>query len=126
MTKILTLILALVVIWLDYLAYKRLKSNGTNKKILYSFCGIVLASYLLILLTPLFIFIFIDAENSQWMMKFSMSILTFYLFFSVSRIFAYAFWLPSKKKIWMKTGISAGVLLFLFFHLQRICYPHRL
>ena len=60
-------------------------------------------------------YIFIDAENSQWMMKFSMLILTVYLFFSVSRIVAYAFWLPSKKKKWAVTGISAGSLLFLFF-----------
>lgn len=114
MAKILTLILALASVWLDYTAYKRLKSHGINRKILYSFAGTVLASCLLILLTPLFMFIFIDAENSQWMMKFSMSILTVYLFFSVSRLFAYVFWLPSKRKFWMKAGISAGALLFMF------------
>lgn len=115
MTKILTIILALAIIWLDFIAYKRLKSLAIDKRILYTFGGVILASYILILLTPFFMFIFIDAGNSQWMMKFSMSILTLYLFFSVARLFAYAFWLPSKKRVWMKTGISVGTFLFLFF-----------
>lgn len=115
MTKILTIILALAIVWLDFIAYKRLKSLAIDKRILYTFGGVILASYLLILLTPFFMFIFIDAGNSQWMMKFSMSILTLYLFFSVARLFAYAFWLPSKKRVWMKTGISVGTFLFLFF-----------
>jgi predicted MPP superfamily phosphohydrolase len=60
-------------------------------------------------------YIFIDAENSQWMMKFSMFILTVYLFFSVSRIVTYLFWLPTRKKKWMSTGVAAGSLLFIFF-----------
>lgn len=115
MTKILTIILALAIVWLDFIAYKRLKSLAIDKRILYTFGGVILASYLLILLTPFFMFIFIDAGNSQWMMKFSMLILTLYLFFSVARLFAYAFWLPSKKRVWMKTGISVGTFLFLFF-----------
>lgn len=115
MTKILTLLLALSVIWLDYKAYKRLKGYGLSKGGLYTFLAVILASYLLIILTPLFMYIFIDAENSQWMMKFSMSILTFYLFFSISRLVAYAFWLPAKKKKWMVTGIVSGSLLFMFF-----------
>ena len=71
MTKILTIILALAIIWLDFIAYKRLKSLAIDKRILYTFGGVILASYLLILLTPFFMFIFIDAGNSQWMMKFS-------------------------------------------------------
>ena len=90
MTKIMTLLLALAVIWLDYNAFRKLKGQGAGKKVIYSFVGVILASYLLIILTPFFMFIFIDAENSQWMMKFSMAILTVYLFFSVSRLVAYS------------------------------------
>ena len=115
MTKIMTLLLALAMILLDYMAYRKLKRCGLSKKKLYTFIGVILSSYLLIVLTPLFMYIFIDAENSQWMMKFSMFILTVYLFFSVSRIVTYLFWLPTRKKKWMVTGVAAGSLLFIFF-----------
>lgn len=115
MTKIMTLLLALAVIWLDYNAFRKLKGQGAGKKVIYSFVGVILASYLLIILTPFFMFIFIDAENSQWMMKFSMAILTVYLFFSVSRLVAYSVWLPAKSRRWRLTGIVTGVSLLLFF-----------
>ena len=115
MTKIMTLLLALGMVLLDCMAYRKLKRCGWSKKKLYTFVGVILSSYLLIVLTPLFMYIFIDAENSQWMMKFSMFILTVYLFFSVSRIVTYLFWLPTRKKKWMSTGVAAGSLLFIFF-----------
>ena len=110
-----TLLLALGMVLLDCMAYRKLKRCGWSKKKLYTFVGVILSSYLLIVLTPLFMYIFIDAENSQWMMKFSMFILTVYLFFSVSRIVTYLFWLPTRKKKWMSTGVAAGSLLFIFF-----------
>jgi predicted MPP superfamily phosphohydrolase len=115
MTKIMTLLLALGMVLLDCMAYRKLKRCGWSKKKLYTFVGVILSSYLLIVLTPLFMYIFIDAENSQWMMKFSMFILTVYLFFSVSRIVTYLFWLPTRKKKWMSTGVAAGSLLLIFF-----------
>lgn len=115
MTKIMTLLLALGMVLLDCMAYRKLKRCGWSKKKLYTFVGVILSSYLLIVLTPLFMYIFIDAENSQLMMKFSMFILTVYLFFSVSRIVTYLFWLPTRKKKWMSTGVAAGSLLFIFF-----------
>ena len=110
-----TLLLALGMVLLDCMAYRKLKRCGWSKKKLYTFVGVILSSYLLIVLTPLFMYIFIDAENSQWMMKFSMFILTVYLFFSISRIVTYLFWLPTRKKKWMSTGVAAGSLLFIFF-----------
>ena len=115
MTKILTLILALAIIWLDYIAYRRLRSYGIGKKKLNVFAGVILASYLLIILTPLFMFMFINVENSMWMMKFSMFMLTLYLFFSVSRIMVYALWLPFRNRKMTIAGISTGILLFLIF-----------
>ena len=90
MTKIITLVLALTMVLLDFIAYRRLKNIGASKTIRYSFCGVILFSYLLILLVPLFMFAFIGPENSQQMMKFSMAILTAYLFFSVARMALYA------------------------------------
>ena len=115
MTKIITTILAIAIVVLDVIAYKRLKSMGAAKPVIYAFCSAVIFSYLLILLTPFFMFVFITPENSQFMMKFSMSILTCYLFFSVARLFLYAFWLPTKGKKWMWTGVGVSSLLFASF-----------
>ena len=98
MTKIITTVLALLIALLDFIAYRRLKREGAGKAVRYSFAGVILFSYLLIILVPLFMFAFINAGNSQPMMKFSMAILTGYLFFTVSRLFLYIFWLPTKRK----------------------------
>lgn len=115
MTKIITLVLALTMVLLDFIAYRRLKNIGASKTIRYSFGGVILFSYLLILMVPLFMFAFIGPENSQQMMKFSMAILTAYLFFSVARMALYVFWLPTKKSRWMWTGIGVSSFLLLYF-----------
>lgn len=115
MTKIITLVLALMMVLLDFIAYRRLKNIGASKTIRYSFGGVILFSYLLILMVPLFMFAFIGPENSQQMMKFSMAILTAYLFFSVARMALYVFWLPTKKSRWMWTGIGVSSFLLLYF-----------
>ncbi|MBE6285693.1 MAG: hypothetical protein E7093_04540 [Bacteroidales bacterium] len=49
------------------------------------------------------------------MMKFSMAILTGYLFFTISRLFLYVFWLPTKRKCWMWTGVAVSSFLLLSF-----------
>ena len=115
MTKILTLILALSMVLLDIIAYRRLNRICTSKAFKYSFAGVILFSYLLILLVPLFMFTLIGPDNSHSMMKFSMAILTGYLFFSVVRLMFYAFWLPTKSNRWMWTGIVVSSCLLLSF-----------
>lgn len=115
MTKIITTVLALLIALLDFIAYRRLKREGVGKAVRYSFAGVILFSYLLIILVPLFMFAFINAGNSQPMMKFSMAILTGYLFFTVSRLFLYIFWLPTKRKCWMWTGVAVSSFLLLSF-----------
>lgn len=115
MAKIITIVLALVMVLLDYIAYKRLKKIGARKSIIYTFCSAVIFSYIIILMVPVFMFALIDTGNNQFMMKFSMAILTGYLFFSVSRLVLYAFWLPSKSKKWMWTGIGISSFLMLTF-----------
>ena len=115
MAKIITIVLALVMVLLDYIAYKRLKKIGAGKSIIYTFCSVVIFSYIIILMVPVFMFALIDTVNNQFMMKFSMAILTGYLFFSVSRLVLYAFWLPSKSKKWMWTGIGISSFLMLTF-----------
>ena len=113
MTKIITTVLALLIALLDFIAYRRLKREGAGKAVRYSFAGVILFSYLLIILVPLFMFAFINAGNSQPMMKFSMAILTGYLFFTISRLFLYVFWLPTKRKCWMWTGVAVSSFLLL-------------
>ena len=115
MTKIITTVLALLIALLDFIAYKRLKREGACKTVRYSFAGVILFSYILIILVPLFMFAFINAGNSQPMMKFSMAILTGYLFFTVSRLFLYLFWLPTKRKQLMWTGVAVSSFLLLSF-----------
>lgn len=115
MAKIITIVLALVMVLLDYIAYKRLKKIGARKSIIYTFCSVVIFSYIIILMVPVFMFALINTGNNQFMMKFSMAILTGYLFFSVSRLVLYAFWLPSKSKKWMWTGIGISSFLMLTF-----------
>lgn len=115
MTKIITTVLALLIALLDFIAYRRLKREGAGKTVRYSFAGVILFSYLLIILVPLFMFAFINAGNSQPMMKFSMAILTGYLFFTISRLFLYIFWLPTKRKCWMWTGVAVSSFLLLSF-----------
>lgn len=115
MAKIITIVLALVMVLLDYIAYKRLKKIGARKSIIYTFCSAAIFSYIIILMVPVFMFALIDTGNNQFMMKFSMAILTGYLFFSVSRLVLYAFWLPSKSKKWMWTGIGISSFLMLTF-----------
>ena len=115
MTKVITTVIALFIIILDLIAYRRMKRSGVSRTLRYSFFGAILFSYLLIILVPLFMFAFINTGNSQFMMKFSMAILTGYLFFTVSRFFLYAFWLPSKRKSMMWTGVAVSSLLMLSF-----------
>ena len=115
MAKIITIVLALVMVLLDYIAYKRLKKIGARKSIIYTFCSAVIFSYIIILMVPVFMFALIDTGNNQFMMKFSMAILTGYLFFSVSRLVLYAFWLPSKSRKLMWTGIGISSFLMLTF-----------
>lgn len=115
MTKILTTILALSMVLLDIIAYRRLKRMGAGKALRYSFGGVILLSYLVILLVPLFMFALIGPDNSHSMMKFSMAILTGYLFFSLSRMALYIFWLPTKSRKWMWTGVGVSSFLLLYF-----------
>ena len=117
MTIIITILLALLVIYLDYKAYLRIETDSLHKAVKYTFLSIVGLSYLLILLTPVFMYLIIDESNCAYMMKISMIFLTTYLVLSIPRLIFYLFWLPSKKKYWMWTGtaVSSIVLLTLLY-----------
>lgn len=117
MTIIITILLALLVIYLDYKAYRRIESYSLHKAVKYTFLSIVGLSYLMILLTPIFMYFIIDESNCAYMMKISMIFLTTYLILSIPRLIFYIFWLTTKKKYWMwiGTGVASLVLLTLLY-----------
>lgn len=115
MTIAITIFIALAVIFLDLLAYRRLRRNAVRKSVMFSFKSIVLISYITILLTPVLMYFMIDDESSSYMMKISMCLLTIYLTLSLPRLLLYIFWLPTKRKWFMWTGISVSSILFIYF-----------
>lgn len=117
MTIAITILIALLVIYLDYMAYKRIKRSSVGKAIRYIFLSIVTLSYLLILSTPLLMYLIINEENSFYMMKVSMISLTAYLTLSIPRLLFYVFWLPTRKRywLWISTIISSGVFVYFLY-----------
>lgn len=113
MTIVITILLALLVIYLDYRAYRRIESYSFHKAVKYTFLSIVGLSYLLILLTPIFMYFIINEDNCGYMMKVSMIFLTTYFILSIPRLVFYAFWLPTKKIYWMWTGTGVASIVFL-------------
>lgn len=113
MTIIITILLALFVIYLDYKAYRRINEYSFHKAVKYIFLSIVDLSYLLILLTPVFMYFIINEDNCGYMMKVSMIFLTTYFILSIPRLLFYAFWLPTRKKYWMWTGAGVASIALL-------------
>ena len=113
MTIIITILLALLVIYLDYKAYRRIESYSLHKAVKYTFLSIVGLSYLMILLTPIFMYFIINEDNCGYMMKVSMIFLTTYFILSIPRLLFYAFWLPTRKKYWMWTGVCVASIALL-------------
>lgn len=113
MTIIITILLALFVIYLDYKAYRRIGTYSLHKAVKYTFLSIVGLSYLLILLTPVFMYFIINEDNCGYMMKVSMIFLTTYFILSIPRLLFYAFWLPTRKKYWMWTGVCVASIALL-------------
>ncbi len=114
MLKVIVFFLAVLIAFLDYRAYKRLVCEKVGKVALNLFIGIVSFSYLLISGTPFLMFFFINEENNSTMMLLSMSILTLYLIMSICRLIIYIFWLPTKRKGYLYTGIIISSLALIF------------
>lgn len=115
MTIVITILLALAVIYLDYKAYRRILAEAARKSIKYIFIAIVAISYFVVLLTPIFMYLIIDEDNCSYMMKISMIFLTIYLLLSIPRLIFYIFWLPTRKQCWMWTGTALSSIVFITF-----------
>ncbi len=115
MTIAITIFIALLVMFLDYRAYRRIKNSNVDKFVKKTFLSVVISSYILIILTPVLMYFMIDEENSSYMMKISMTLLTIYLTLSVPRLLFYILWLPSRNKYLLWIGASLSSLLFITF-----------
>lgn len=113
MTITITIFIALLVIYLDYRAYRCISANTVNKYLKYAFISIISVSNLLILLTPLLMYFVINEENSDYVMKISMILLTAYLALSVPRLLFYFIWLPVRKKncVWVASLLPTAVII---------------
>lgn len=112
MLKYITVIFALFLAVLDFIAYKRIIRSKVKKSLSRAFAAIVIIANLIPLSVPLFMFILNNDSNGTFMMKVSMVLLTIFIVLTLCRLILYIFWLPSSNKKWLYTG---GVVSFAFF-----------
>ena len=115
MTIAITILIALLGIYLDYSAYRRMRSFSCSRTVKRAFMSVVAISYLLVVLTPLMMYLFIDEHNCTVMMKISMWLLTAYLTLSIPRLLFSALWLISRKRYWLCVCVVLSSLLFATF-----------
>lgn len=115
MTIVMTIVIVLVGIYLDYVAYKRINCSSVSKWVKYSFLSVLALSYLLIVLTPLLMYFLINEQNCAFMMKLSMGMLTTYLALSIPRLLFYLFWLPTRRKCWLWVAAAVSSALMITF-----------
>ena len=102
-------------VYLDFKAYSCISKAKISKFIKYAYLSVVAVSYLLISSTPLVMYHFINENNSTFMMKFSMALLTVFLALSVPRMLFNVMLLLSKKRFWMWTSVAVSSFMFFFF-----------
>ena len=110
-----TIIFVFLGVYLDFKAYSRISKAKISKFIKYTYLSVVAVSYLLISSTPLVMYHFINENNSTFMMKFSMALLTVFLALSVPRMLFNVMLLLSKKRFWMWTSVAVSSFMFIFF-----------
>ena len=110
-----TIIFVFLGVYLDFKAYSRISKAKISKFIKYAYLSVVAVSYLLISSTPLVMYHFINENNSTFMMKFSMALLTVFLALSVPRMLFNVMLLLSKKRLWMWTSVAVSSFMFIFF-----------
>ena len=112
MLKYITILFALILAVLDFVAYRRILRSKATRSIRAIFASIVIIANLIPLSVPLFMFIFNNDSNGTLMMKISMVLLTVFIVLTLCRLVLYLFWLPSSKNKWLYIG---GVVSFASF-----------
>lgn len=115
MLKYVTIFSALLLAFLDCLAYRRIKKSGVNILVRYFILLFLIVLNILPIAAPLLSFAFMDESNSQGVMKGTTVIFTLYIVFTLTRFVFYIFWLSSRRRAVHYTGIalSSVVLLLL-------------
>ena len=108
------ILIALIGVFLDFKGYSRI-SKSCRKFSKFAYLAVAVLSYLLVLFTPAIVYLFVDANNSAFMMKISMAMLTAFLALFLPRQLFNIMLLMSKKRVWMWTSVVASVLVSIMF-----------
>lgn len=114
MLKYITIIFALILALMDFLAYQRIKKSNVKKSVTNIFAVSMIIANIIPLSVPLFMFIFNNENNGTLMMKISMVLLTIFIVLTLCRLVLYIFWLPTSKKRWLYIGIGVSFISFVF------------
>ena len=108
------ILIALIGVFLDFKGYSRI-SKSCRKFSKLAYLAVAVLSYLLVLFTPAMVYLFVDANNSAFIMKISMAMLTAFLALFLPRQLFNIMLLMSKKRVWMWTSVVASVLVSIMF-----------
>lgn len=108
------ILIALIGVFLDFKGYSRI-SKSCRKFIKFAYLAVAVLSYLLVLFTPAIVYLFVDANNSAFITKISMAMLTAFLALFLPRQLFNIMLLMSKKRVWMWTSVVASVLVSIIF-----------
>ena len=109
------ILIALLGLFLDFKGYGRISKCCTTKLSKLAYIAVAAFSYLLVMLVPVIMYFCISEENSAFMMKFSMGMLTAFLALFLPRQLFNIMLLMSKNRVWMWTSVVASVLLSIMF-----------
>ena len=99
--------IALVMVSLDFIAYRRLRANATKRIVIRAFLSVVSISYLAILIVPVLMNSITGSSDNSVAMKGAMCLLTTSLTLLLPRLLLYLIWLPTKRKSLMYVAVSA-------------------
>lgn len=108
------ILIALIGVFLDFKGYSRI-SKSCRKFSKFAYLAVAVLSYLLVLFTPAIVYLFVDSNNSAFIMKISMAMLTAFLALFLPRQLFNIMLLMSKNRVWMWTSVVASVLVSIMF-----------
>ena len=107
--------IALVMVSLDFIAYRRLRANATKRIVIWAFLSVVSISYLAILIVPVLMHSITGSSDNSVAMKGAMCLLTTSLTLLLPRLLLYLIWLPTRRKSLMYVAVSVSSLLLVYF-----------
>ena len=115
MLKYTIITLALLLVLLDFLAYRKLADYKLKKSIKRAFAATVIIADIIPLILLLSMLIFSNENYMTSIMKISMVFITIFLVLTICRLILYIFWLPFKSKKWLYFGGVVSFISLLLF-----------